>query len=143
MTNPALPACRRVLDAINSGDLSCLPECVTQDFVDHGSPFPIPPGPAGYATILGFVTTVLRISYTVEDLIETPDRIVMRATASGVGAAAFHGPDADGRPYTMETIHIYRTEGDRLAEHWGVRDELGAMRRLGLVPPLDVPATAS
>ncbi|WP_180349035.1 hypothetical protein [Tessaracoccus massiliensis] len=28
----------------------------------------------------------------------------------------------------MATIHIYRTDGDRLAEHWGVRDEMGAGR---------------
>lgn len=66
----------RVFDAINSGDLSRLPECVTDDFVDHGSPFPLPPGP----------------------------------------------------------------EGDRLAEHWGVRDEMGALVRMGVLPaPTPVP----
>ncbi len=132
--NPALPAAMRVLDAINSGDLGCLPECVTADFVDHGSPLPIPPGPEGYAQILTFVTQVLRIRYEVEEVIQTPDRIVLRATAHGVGAAAFHGPQAEGRPYTMSTLHVYRTEGDRLAEHWGVRDEVGAMRQLGVLP---------
>lgn len=42
----------------------------------------------------------------------------------------------------MTTMHIYRTEGDRLAEHWGVRDELGAMRSLGLVPLPPSPGAA-
>ena len=134
MSNPARPTAMRVFEAINSGDLSCLPDCVTDDFVDHGSPIPIPPGPDGYATILGFVTQVLKIHYHLEDIFETDERIVIRATASGVGAAEFHGPAAIGRPYEMTTIHIYRTEGDRLAEHWGVRDELGAMRRMGVLP---------
>lgn len=134
MSNLAFPAAMRVLDAINSGDLSCLPECVTPYFVDHGSPIPIPPGPEGYAEILGFVTGVLRIRYDLDDAIQTPDRIVLRATATAVGAASVHGPEAAGKPYTMSTIHIYRTEGDRLAEHWGVRDEVGAMRQLGLIP---------
>ncbi|WP_432558891.1 ester cyclase [Granulicoccus sp. GXG6511] len=134
MSNAALPAAMRILDAINSGDLSCIPECVTADFVDHGSPMPIPPGPAGYAQILGFVTQVLRIRYELQDLITTDDRIVVRAVATGVGVPQIHGPEAAGRAYEMETLHIYRTEGDRLAEHWGVRDELGAMRRMGLVP---------
>lgn len=133
MPNPALPAALKVFDAINSGDLSCLDECVTADFVDHGSPIPIPPGPEGYRQILTFVTQVLRIRYTLDDTIETEDRIVLRATATGVGTAAFHGPAAEGRPYSMQTIHIYRTEGDRLAEHWGVRDELGAMIRMGVI----------
>lgn len=60
---------------------------------------------------------------------------VIRATAHGTGTAALHGPEAEGKPYTMTTMHIYRTEGDRLAEHWGVRDEVGVLRQLGLVPP--------
>lgn len=136
MPNAALPAALRVFEAINSGDLSCLSGCVTADFVDHGSPVPIPPGPEGYAQILGFVTQVLRISYQIKDLFSTDDRIVVRALATGVGASQFHGPQAAGREYQMDTIHIYRTEGDRLAEHWGVRDELGALRRMGVVPEL-------
>lgn len=134
MGNAAMPAALRVLDAINSGDLSCLSECVTADFVDHGAPMPIPPGPEGYAQILGFVTSVLKVQYRLEEAIETDDRIVLRAVASGVGTERVHGPGSAGRPYEMQTLHIYRTEGDRLAEHWGVRDELGAMRQMGLVP---------
>ncbi len=139
-TNQAMGAAMRVLDAINSGDLSCLPECVTADFVDHGAPVPLPPGPEGYAQALGFVTSVLKVRYALDEVIETPDRIVLRATAHGVGVAAIHGPEAEGKSYAMPTMHVYRTEGGRLAEHWGVRDELGVMRQLGLVPPVGPPA---
>ncbi len=134
MSNPAVLAAVRVFEAINSGDLSCLHDCVTDDFVDHGSPMPIPPGPDGYTQILTFVHQVLRLRYEMKDLFATDDRIVVRAVATGVGVAEFHGPDAVGHEYTMSTIHIYRTEGERLAEHWGVRDELGAMRRMGALP---------
>jgi ketosteroid isomerase-like protein len=139
-SNAASTAATRVFDAINTGDLSCLTECVTDDFVDHGSPFPLPPGPEGYAQILGFVHDVLRIRYDLLETIETDDRIVIRALAHGVGATAFHGPTAEGKPYTMQTIHVYRTEGDRLAEHWGVRDELGALIQMGVVAAPTMPA---
>ncbi len=139
--NAASTAATRVFAAINSGDLSCLPECVTSDFVDHGSPFPLPPGPEGYAQILGFVHGVLRIRYELLDTIETDDRIVIRALAHGIGATEFHGPEAEGRPYTMQTIHVYRTEGDRLAEHWGVRDELGSLIQMGVMPAPTMPAS--
>lgn len=143
MRNPALPAAMRVLDAINTGDLSRLPDCVTADFVDHGSPIPIPAGPEGYAQILGFVTQVLKLHYTLEEVIETDDRIILRATAAGLGATAFHGAVAEGKNYTMTTLHIYRTDGDRLAEHWGVRDELGAMRQLGVLSAVGQPSEAA
>src|SRR6266508_2144010 len=127
--NPAQAAALRVFEAINSGDLDCLDEVVTDDFVDHGSPFPLPPGPDGYRQILTFVTQVLRIRYDVEDVFSTENRVVLRAAA--------HGPGAEGGSYSMTTAHIYRTEGARLAEHWGVRDEYGARIQLGTIAAPD------
>jgi predicted ester cyclase len=41
------------------------------------------------------------------------------------------GPEPTGRSFVVEHIHIYRIEGDRIAEHWAARDDLGAMRQLG------------
>lgn len=145
--NAAAPALRRLFEAINSGDLAIIPELVTEDFVDHGSPVPLPPGPTGYTQILAFVSGVLRVRYEIAEQINTADRIVVRALAHGHGVAAVHGKSGAGKPYLMATLHIYRTEGDRLAEHWGVRDELGVLTQLGVLPapqlpldPAEVPA---
>jgi ketosteroid isomerase-like protein len=133
---PALATVRTLMRAINDGDLSPIDRSVTADFVDHGSPVPLPPGPAGYRQVLGYVTSVLDISYEVLEEIVTPDRVVLRARAHGRGVAAVHGPGNAGKPYVMDTIHVFRTEGRLLAEHWGVRDELSVLVQLGLVPSL-------
>ncbi|MBO9522240.1 MAG: ester cyclase [Nocardioidaceae bacterium] len=135
--NPAQAAALRVFEAINARDLDCLDDLVTPDFVDHGSPFPLPPGPAGYRQILTFVTEVLQVRYDVEDVFSTEDRVVLRAVAHGAGVDAVHGVGAEGGAYAMATAHIYRTEGDRLAEHWGIRDEYGARIQLGTAAPPD------
>lgn len=137
MTNPARTAALAVFDAINTGELSVLDDLVTPDFVDHGSLFPLPPGPAGYRQILTFVHHVLNIRYAIDDIFDTDDRVVVRATATGTGVDAVHGAGAAGKPYQMTTVHIYRTEGTLLAEHWGVRDELGARIQLGTLPAPD------
>ena len=142
MNNPARTAALAVFDAINTGELAVLDALVTQDFVDHGSPFPLPPGPAGYRQILTFVHHVLNIRYTLEDVFDTDDRVVIRATAAGIGVDAIHGQGADGKPYRMTTVHIFRTEGPLLAEHWGVRDELGTRIQLGTLPAPDPAAFA-
>jgi predicted ester cyclase len=133
-SNAALPALHRLFDAINQKDLAPLPQLVTDDFVDHGSPVSVPPGPGGYGQILGFVTEVLNVSYEIKEIICTADRIVVRAVGNGIAVAAVHSPAVAGRPYRMDTMHVYRTDGDRLAEHWGVRDELGALIQLGVLP---------
>ena len=139
LENAALPALFRLLDGITNGDLSMIPDVVTNDFVDHASPVPLPSGPSGYAQILGFVSHVLDIRYEPQEIFSTPDRIVVRAVAHGRGVAAVHGEAVAGKPYDMNTIHIYRTEGNRLAEHWGVRDELGVLVQLGVVPAPQLP----
>lgn len=137
MTNPAHDAAMAVLEAINSGDFSCLDDCVTADFVDHGAPVRVPPGPDGYRQVLTWVSRTLNIQYTLDELIETDSRIVIRATASGVATPPFHPPHVAGQPYSMSTMHVYRTHGNRLAEHWGVRDEAGAMVQLGVIAAPD------
>lgn len=131
MSTTALSRALAVFDAINSGDLSCLDDVVTADFVDHGSPIPLPPGPEGYRQILTVVHDVLQIQYVIEDSFATDDRVVIRAVAHGVGVDAIHGAGAAGKTYAMPTVHIYRVEDGRLAEHWGVRDEYGARIQLG------------
>lgn len=139
MRSPA-DAARAVFEAINSGELAILGELVTDDFVDHGSPFPLPPGPQGYRTVLEFVHDVLGIRYVIDDLFATDDRVVVRATATGIGVDAIHGPGAVGRTYAMTTVHIYRVADGRLAEHWGVRDEYGARLQLGTIAPPELSA---
>ena len=39
----------------------------------------------------------------------------------------------------MPTMHLYRAEGDRLAEHWGVRNEWAVPVQVGAVPPPVLP----
>lgn len=134
MENSAISAALAMHEAINTKQLNRINDLVTDDFVDHGSPHPVPPGPAGYIDTLRFVTEVLGITMELKELIEAPERIVLRVDAVGQGVATIHGPQAAGKPYRMDTIHIFRTQGDRLAEHWAVRDELGMLRQLGLVP---------
>lgn len=137
--NRALPAAQAVFDAINTKDLTRIPDLVTDDFIDHGSPFPLPPGPKGYLQILTFVTRVLDFEYEIVDMFCTPERIVVRSIAHGRAVAPAHGAQFAGRPYSMTTIHIFRTEGDRLAEHWGVRDELNLLVQIGAMPAPTTP----
>jgi predicted ester cyclase len=70
------------------------------------------------------------------------DRVAIRATAHGVHRSGHLGVPPTGKPYAMATRHLYRAEGDRLAEHWGVRDELGALVQVGAWSPPVLPADA-
>jgi predicted ester cyclase len=125
----------KVFDAMNTGQLEKIRDVVTDDFVDHGSPVPLPPGPDGYIGILTFVTTVLQIRYEVHDVTSDGDMVAIRATAHGVNAVTPHGIQPTGRPFAMKTAHSFRARDGRLCEHWGVRDELDVLYQVGALAP--------
>ena len=128
-----------VLDAINTRDLGRIRDLVTDDFVDHGSPVPLPPGPDGYIAILTFVTDVLQIRYTIEDVVANGDTVAIRGTAHGLHAVAPTGIEPTGRPYAMKTAHFYRSRDGRLCAHWGIRDELDVLFQVGALEPPSLP----
>ena len=69
MHTPIEALATAVIEAMNSRQLETIRDLVTDDFVDHGSPVPLPPGPDGYIAILTFVTTVLQVRYEVHDVV--------------------------------------------------------------------------
>jgi predicted ester cyclase len=100
----------------------------------------VPPGPDGYVAILRFLVDVLQLRYELHDVVADDDRVAIRATAHGVHNTDHLGVPATGRPYAMPAMHLYRAEGGRLAEHWGVRDELTVLQQVGAIPTAPPPA---
>ena len=120
-----------LIDALNTRQLHRIRDLVTDDFVDHGSPVPLPPGADGYIAMLSFVTEVLQIRYEVHEVVANGEMVAIRATARGVNAVSPQGIEPTGRPFSMKTAHFYRARAGRLCEHWGVRDELDVLYQVG------------
>ena len=129
-----------LMDAMNTRQLDRIHDLVTDDFVDHGSPVPLPPGPDGYIAILTFVTTVLQVRYEVHDVISDGDTVAIRATAHGLNAVSPQGIAPTGRPFAMKTAHFFRSRDGRLCEHWGIRDELDVLYQVGALAPPELTA---
>jgi predicted ester cyclase len=127
-----------VIDAMNSRQLERIRDLVTDDFVDHGSPVPLPPGADGYIAILTFVTAVLQVTYEVDDIVAAGDMVAIRATAHGVNAVAPRGIEPTGKPFAMKTAHFFRSRDGRLCEHWGIRDELEVLYQVGALTPAEI-----
>jgi predicted ester cyclase len=129
----------QVLQAINDRDYEAVAAAVTDDFVDHGAPPGIPPGREPYVRTLQFVAEVLQVRYEVHDVVADGDLVALRTTAHGTHTSGHLGFPATGRPYAMATMHLYRASDGLLAEHWGVRDELGALMQVGAIPVPELP----
>jgi predicted ester cyclase len=48
------------------------------------------------------------------------------------------GVAVTGKPFAMKTAHFFKSRDGRLSEHWGVRDELDMLYRVGALTPPDI-----
>ena len=68
------------------------------------------------------------LTLTVEDLVESGDKVWARSTATGTNRRS-------GRPMSMTVIDICRFENGKLVEHWGVPDRFAMLHQIGALPP--------
>jgi Predicted ester cyclase len=60
--------------------------------------------------------------------------VVTRMTAQATNTGSYMGLPATGKKITCAVMGIARVDDGKIAEHWGVTDELAMMAQLGLLP---------
>jgi predicted ester cyclase len=125
-----LQLARRLLDAVDSGDESALPDIVHPSHRDHGGQVENTGLEGVRDTLRWLHDTFGDMTNTLEDLIATDDRVVARVRFHATPKAALNGMEPNGRPIDVEHIHIWRIADGKLAEHWMVRDDVTAMQQI-------------
>lgn len=70
------------------------------------------------------------------DVIAEGERVAVYATSSGTHEGEFRGIPPTGKHFSVEHVHWFRLADGKVTEHWNVRDNLGQMTQLGLLPEL-------
>ncbi len=112
----------RMVEMFATGDLSSVVAVVDPDYLDHqragsgdptGGDRPGGDGPERFGAVVASARSGYdSLDVTVEDLIETDDRVAVRLRWRGTGPT---GTDE------RETIDIVRVRDGRAVEHWGGR----------------------
>lgn len=124
----------RLYALLNAGQVEQVGELVTEGYVEHD---PIPgqgTGREGAIDRFSIIVGALAPHFTIEDTVCEGDRVVERWTNSGTHIGEFAGIPATGATFSISGIDIYRVQGDLLAEHWHVVDQLAMLLQLGLLP---------
>ena len=122
-------------ELLNGGDLSVAEELVAADFVNHEAPPGRDRGPEsmrGLAIMLRTAFPDLR--FEIEELVAEGDVVAGRLTMSGTHEGSLMGMPPTGRSVRQDHMHFVRFEDGKAVEHWGVRDDFGMMKQLGLLP---------
>lgn len=120
---------------LNTGDLDHMDELMSYDFKLHGEqdrPSGIE-GAKAYLTPWYAAFPDLRLE--VLDMIAQGDMVGVRVRVSGTHSGEFMGhPPSDKRMEFME-LGMFKLEGEKIIEYWGVEDTAAMFRQLGIMPP--------
>lgn len=70
----------------------------------------------------------------IEDIVAQDDKVVFRMTWRGTQTGDFLGIPATGKPVSFEVFDMARVAGGKIAEHWGLPNNLKLLQQLGAVP---------
>jgi steroid delta-isomerase-like uncharacterized protein len=123
-------------ELFNQGDLALVDELVAPDFLNHEVPPGMPDrGPASTRQLVKMLHTAFPdLHFTIEDLVAEGDTVAGRVSMSGTHLGLFQGIPPTGRSFQQTHMHFVRFRGGQAIEHWSVRDDLGMMQQLGIIP---------
>jgi predicted ester cyclase len=129
---------RMFTEGFATGDDSIVDELCSPDLVEHQF------GLAGSgADAVAGVKAAIRdvhgsfpdLVFTIEDSVESGDRIWVRVRGRGSASGPFFGPPS-GRPLDFLVFDQARVVDGRIVEHWGVPDRFAVLAQSGLLERL-------
>ena len=127
---------RTIEEVFNQGDLAIVDELVAPDFLNHdGPPGMNNRGPDSTRQIVRMLRTAFPdLHVTIEELVAEGDTVAGRVTMRGTHLGPFQGIAPTGRSFQQDHMHFVRFRDGKAIEHRAVRDDLGMMRQLGVIP---------
>jgi steroid delta-isomerase-like uncharacterized protein len=135
---------RRYIEEVwNGHDLTNFDELVADDHFDHMA---VPEHRHGLAEARHVMNWLFGVfpdhRFDVEDAVADGDKVAVRGTCSATHEGELWGIAPTGERFAVQQAHWFRVADGKVAEHWAVRDDLGMMRQLGVMPPQGHPEEA-
>ena len=116
-------------------DVEALREVVAPDIVEHGARPDEPPGFEGIMrTMLWLASVFSDQRWEIHQVIGEGDTVAIYCTYHGRHTGELMGIPPTNRTVAYDYVHIVKFRDGKVAEHWGVRDDMTLMRQLGVLP---------
>jgi predicted ester cyclase len=127
---------RIAVEVFSQGRLEVVDEILAPDFTEH---IALPPGvPAGREGLKAIAKALRQgfpdLTYRLDFQIAEGDYVAGYVTVSGTHKGEMFGMPATGKRAEWPETHIVKIVNGKITEHWGVVDQLGMLRQLGLAP---------
>jgi predicted ester cyclase len=124
---------REFLEAIDNGTHAERTDLFSADYICH---FIGAPEPLTLEVQTEFITTAYKSLpdniHIVKDAFAKGDKVSMRVINRGTQQGEWEGVPPTGKKYAYEAMWIFRLADGKIAEAWGLEDNLGFMQQLGM-----------
>jgi len=125
----------RYFEALNRHDVTALGEFYHSDYVQVEPPEEMVPGLEGLRQwVSTWIEAFPDMRWIVEEQIGEEDQVWSRSTWQGTHQGPYLGLSATGKKVTSAVWTINRFQDGKIVESRWMRDRLGLMRQLGVIP---------
>ncbi|MFC6160305.1 ester cyclase [Kribbella jiaozuonensis] len=115
------------------GDLGAVDTHLAEDFINHDPPFGVTPDREGMRDAGKMMRAAFPDWHSdTHALIAEGDVVVERFTAGGTQRGEVLGVPPSGKAVSLPGINIWRLRDGLIVERWGLLDDLGFLRQLGV-----------
>lgn len=124
----------RFFEALRKADVSAIDKLTTGDFAFHTKVGPDINKEMFIKLVAGTVAAFPDHSSTIDDMIAEGDKVSVRITSTGTHKGQYGKYAPTGKYFSIQEFFILRLENGRIAEDWGMKDALGQLQQLGILP---------
>jgi len=123
------------MSALNAKDMATMESLIADDFVDNDAKPGMAPGRQGMIDMMGmFVGAFPDLNVVVDHWVAEGDLVAGVMTTKGTQTGEFMGMPASGKKFSVREIHMVRVANGKMAEHWGLANEMSMMQQLEFMP---------
>ena len=125
----------KLISALNAKDMATMESLIAHDFVDNDAKPGMAPGRQGMIDMIGmFVGAFPDLNVVVDHWVAEGDLVAGVMTTKGTQTGEFMGMPASGKKFSVREMHMVRVANGKMAEHWGLANEMSMMQQLEFMP---------
>ena len=125
----------KLMSALNAKDMATMESLIADHFLDNDAMPGMAPGRQGMIDMMGmFVGAFPDLNVVVDHWVAEGDLVAGVMTTKGTQTGEFMGMPASGKKFSVREMHMVRVANGKMAEHWGLANEMSMMQQLEFMP---------
>jgi steroid delta-isomerase-like uncharacterized protein len=126
---------RRYIEEVwNGHNLDAIDELVSPEYFNHAASTAEYQRGGAKLAVEWLLSVFPDHRFDIEDAAADGNTVAVRGTMGGTHEGELMGIAPTGKRVAVQQTHWFRVADGKVAEHWAVRDDLGMMRQLGVMP---------